>query len=278
MKLPFVTSYAIQNYLSAEIGIIEAHKNNFNHWYIDASLESERPSKWDNNRIDNVKKLCQHYKVTPLLHGNYKIPLASDVEELQIFSIDYVKKEIDLAGKLDAPLIIHGGVLVEPRLINSTKKKSLQIFLSSLDKLLNYASSKNVDILLENLSNYKHFSPFHYIFTSPDEVACVLEKFPKLNLLLDVGHANIGNEPIQFFTQFHNSIFAMSLSNNNGVNDQHLPLEKGEINYINLISEIIKLKWKGIIAFETRGHRSSQNINDLNNIYMTAISKMKKST
>jgi L-ribulose-5-phosphate 3-epimerase len=277
MKPPFVTTYAIQNYLSAEDGIIEAHKNNFDHWYIDASLDGEKPSNWDLHRINNMKKLCQHYQVTPVLHGNFKVPLASDVEELQATSIEYVKKEIDLAHEFNAPLIIHGGAIVEPRLIKSTKKKSLARFLLSLDQLLNYAKSKNVDIFIENLSNYKNFSPFHYIFTHPEEVAYVLDKIPEVKIFFDVGHANIGNDPIGFFTQFQKSIIGMSFSNNNGVNDQHLSLEKGKIDYIALVSEIIKANWKGMIAFETRGRNPARSINDLKKIYSIALSAMKKS-
>ena len=244
MQLPFVTAYAIQNYLQAEDGIIDACKNDFSHWYIDASLESERPGSWNSLRIDNMKQLCNQHGITPIIHGNFKIPLAADVDELQIAAIDYVKKEIDLAYEFDAPLIVHGGAIVEPRLINSTKKKSLERFLVSLDKLINYAATKNVDLFLENLSNYKNYTPFHYIFTSPEDVDYVLRKIPDIKLFIDIGHANIGNNPLDFITNFHKSIIGMSFSNNNGVNDQHLALEKGQIDYVKVVSEISVLKRK----------------------------------
>lgn len=268
---PFVTAYIIQNYLTAEDGLAEAHNNNFNHWYIDASLESERPCNWSNHRIDNLKKLCNLYQITPIIHGNFKIPLSADVNELQTTAIEYVKKEIDLACEFNAPLIIHGGAIVEPRLINSTKKKSLERFLISLDHLLNYAFSKNVDIYLENLSNYKNYAPFHYIFTSRDEITYVLQKIPQIKLFLDIGHANIGNSPLEFLLQFHQSIAGMSLSNNNGINDQHLALGKGKIDYVEIVSTILKLNWKGMIAFETRGCAPIQSITDLIKIYALAM-------
>jgi hypothetical protein len=52
--LPFVKGFALQNYLPAEKGIIEADKHKYHYWYIDISLEEERPSKWNKKRINHV--------------------------------------------------------------------------------------------------------------------------------------------------------------------------------------------------------------------------------
>lgn len=267
MKPPFVTYYALQNYLSAENGIIDASQNNFDYWYIDASHESERPDKWDSRRIDNLNSLVETCKVSPLLHGNFKIPIASDVNEIQIASIKYIKKEIDLAEKIQAPLIIHGGGIVEPRLVKNVKRKSLEIFINSLEVILNYAELKNVTIFVENLSNYKNYVPFHYIFTNEIEISYVLEKLPEIKIFFDIGHANIGCDPLNFFSQFHFAIHGISISNNNGIKDQHLSFQKGTIDYTKFIAKMIDIKWKGIVSFEIRDKKPNEYLNELLTLY-----------
>ena len=273
MKFPFATGFASQNYLLAEEGILYAYQNNSNYWYIDISLLEEHPDKWTTDRISGLLNLIAQYQVFPIVHGNFKVPLASDVELLREASVEYVKKEIDFAKKLNAPLIIHGSVIVEPRLVKKTKKIALDQFIVSLETLLSYAKKQGVTLYLENLSNYTRYLPFHYIFTTPEEVLRVIERIPEIKLFFDVGHANIGNDPLEFFKAFHQSIVGMSFSNNNGEKDQHGGLRTGNISYENFVETILDYNWKGMIAFETRGKTTSQSINDLDLIYKKVIQK-----
>lgn len=272
MKLPFAKGFAAQDYLVAEEGIVSAFQNNMDYWYIDASLNEDRLDQWPIDRINHLEKLINQYNILPIIHGNYKVPLASDVEHLRLASIEYVKKEIDFAKQLGAPLIIHGGAIVEPRLIKKTKKYALNQFFLSIEALLNYSEKCGVNIYIENLSNYTNYFPFHYIFTTPEEISYVLEKIPDVKIFFDVGHANIGNDPVEFFSMFHQSIVGMSFSNNNGVRDSHLGLFNGKIKYSDLVGKILKLGWRGIIALETRGVSASQSIDDLKKVYSRCIS------
>jgi L-ribulose-5-phosphate 3-epimerase len=267
--LPFVKGFALQNYLSAEEGILNAADNHYHYWYIDGSLSTDIVSLWNPERIYNLTNTIKKFNVLPIFHGNYKVPLASDVIELREAAIDYTKKEIDLAEKLSAPLIIHAGAIVEPRLVIKTKQKAIQNYISSLKILLTYAKNKDVDIYLENLSDYQFYRPFHYIFTRDEEFSSVLDEIPEIRLFLDLGHANVGgNHPIKLIEKYFQYIVGMSFSNNNGMQDQHFTFKKGNINYYEVISTIDKLGWQGIIAMETRGiSRPYKNILEVNSIY-----------
>lgn len=270
---PFVTDFALQSYLSAEDGIREAAANQYSYWYIDGSLPTEVPFTWNEQRLITIKKMISDLRVRPVYHGNFKVPLASDIDELRIAAIEYTKKEIDLAGQLSASLIIHGGVVVEPRLITQVKRKAIENYLDSIKILTAYAETKKVQILLENLSNYKNYRPFHYIFTHEEEFDFVLKELPNAKLLLDLGHANIcDGEPVQLIKKYHPYIAAMSLSNNDGNKDQHLALSRGSINYHEVVKTIISVGWKGIIAFETRARSPLDSINDLLNLYQQVVS------
>jgi len=269
IPLPFVRGYALQNYSPAEKGIIDAVQNTYHYWYIDGSLDSEIPKQWNSERIANIVKMIEQYKVYPIYHGNFKVPLSSDVDELRFAAIKYTKNEINLASKLSAPLIIHGGSIVEPRLVNKIKKKAINNFLSSLNVLCSYANSKNVTIYLENLSNYKNYRPFHYIFTHEEEFELILSD-TDLKIFYDLGHANIGNaSPKVIFEKYHKRIVGMSFSNNNGQQDQHLSLMKGTIDYKQILTSVQLTNWKGIVAFETRDVSPKKSISELENLYQT---------
>lgn len=265
--LPFATGYALQKYASAEEGIIEASLFGYHYWYIDGSMESDAPKNWGHKRIANMVDAIEQRNVRPIYHGNFKVPLSSEVDEIRLSAVEYTKKEIDLASELSAPLIIHGGVIVEPRLVNKAKKIAIANFLSSVETLCDYAINKNVVIYLENLSNYKKFRPFHYIFTHEEEFDIVFSALDT-KFFLDLGHANIGNpSPKNIFEKYHGQIMGMSFSNNNGEQDQHLSLEKGTIDYREIVTAINSLKWKGIVAFEIRDFEPDKCIVELENIY-----------
>lgn len=269
---PFVLGYALQEYYTAEMGIIAAKEANYSHWYIDGSLESEVPSQWTTARIDSLLEDIAQYQVKPIFHGNFKVPLAADVLELRKAAIDYTKKEIDLAALLGAPVIIHGSVIVEPRLVNKLKKIALDHYIETIEILTDYAAKKNVEIYLENLSNYKNYKPFHYIFTHMEEFEYVFSKLADLKFFLDVGHANIGGgDAVEIIQRHHHRIVAMSFSNNDGMRDQHLSLNNGTIDYKKIISTILNCRWQGIIAFETRGCSPTQSVHDLFYLYQQAI-------
>lgn len=267
VSLPFVTGFALQNYSQAEKSIIDASIAGYQYWYIDGSMSSDIPKNWDINRIKNMISLIEQYNVRPIYHGNFKVPLSSDVDEIRLAAIQYTKKEIDLASELSAPLIIHGGAVVEPRLVNKVKKEALNNFLYSLDDLSRYARSKNVIIYLENLSNYQNYRPFHYIFTHEKEFDFILSE-TDAKFFLDLGHANIGNDsPGAIFQKYHQRIVGMSFSNNNGQHDQHLSLKKGTIDYSEIVAAICSVGWKGMIAFETRDASPGKSMIDLADIY-----------
>lgn len=269
----FVTAYAQQQYLLAEEGIEQARIDQANMWYIDASLVEEYPKNWSSNRIDTLLKNIDNYKIKPLLHGNFKLPLASDVSEVRQAAIEIACQEVELASRLDAPLIIHGGAIVEPRMVRAAKRKALDDYLRSLDVIINKAAKKGVLILLENLSNYMNYRPFHYIFTTPDEFRYTLErvKCENVKLFYDIGHGFICNgDPIAVIDEFHSQIWGFSVSNNDGIADQHLGINNGLIDYQAVVNKVVEKRWKGVIAFEVRGKPFAKNIADLQSLFTHA--------
>lgn len=265
-----ITAYAQQLYFFAEQGIEQAKTDGANYWYIDFSLPEEYPKNWSVERIDALIKQIQINQIKPILHGNFKIPLATDIDNVRNEALKTVLSEVDLAAELSAPLIIHGGAIVEPRLVIKAKRDALHHYLKNLESIVTYAAKKGVTILLENLSNYKNYRPFHYIFTTPEEYRFIFDRLNAENMLFffDIGHGAIcDGDPVAVIHEFHQKIWGMSFSNNDGVRDLHMGINKGFVDYEKVVSKIIETSWKGVVAFEVRDRSFKQNIDDLNKIF-----------
>lgn len=266
MITKFITAYAQQHYFLAEQGIMQAKKDEANYWYIDGSLPEEYPENWSDQRITSLVKQIHTYDIKPIFHGNFKLPLSSDVFEVREIAVKKVLAEVDLSAELSAPLIIHGGAIVEPRLVIKAKKEALDNYLNSLDIIVSYAEKKGVTILLENLSNYKNYRPFHYIFTTAEEYKYVFDRIGAnhVHFFFDVGHGAIcDGDPIAIIKEFYNKIWGMSFSNNDGVRDLHLGIHQGLIDYQKVVDAIIETSWRGVLAFEVRGRSFTQSIDDV---------------
>jgi len=263
----FMTGAGIQQYHRAEEGVVFAAQEGYTHWYIDGAKYHDRASKWSKHRIMNLLDLIKTYNVTPIYHGSFKNPLASDVPELRRGASDYLRQEIDIAAELSAPLIVHAGGIVEPRNVKNAKKRGLDGFIESLNDVLGYAKSAGVTLWLENLCNYQKFHPFYYIMTNIDEYRYVLNELPDVNMIFDVCHETVGGgDPIATFDELSDRICAFSFSDTPGDRDSHLQLGTGIVDFKSLIEKIMEKKWNGIISFETRGAKTSENFNFLNSI------------
>lgn len=251
----FMSAAAQQDYLSAEAGLDSARSQGYSHWYIDGSLEGERPAEFSAARIAALRAQIQASGMQPLYHGNFKSPLGSDVPALAAAALDYAKQEIDICQQLGgAPLIVHGGGVVEPRLVDAVRAQGLQQLIANLRELVDYATARGVQVWLENLCNYTRFHPFYYICTTAREIAEVLDAVPDLHLFLDVSHAHVnGGDPVDLFRRFHARTAGMSFSDNGGDRDAHLPLGRGNVCFPELVAAIGQTGWRGLIGFETRG-------------------------
>lgn len=253
-SLPFVTGVGVQRYLPAEDGLADAYEQGCSHWYIDASLLSEMPSAWDQRRRAALAHSAAGLGLSPVIHGNFRAPLATEIPQLQEGTLAYIREEIKLAADVNAAaLIIHGGAYVEPRPTKSNRALAFQRFLALLSSVVREANDQGVEIWLENLSYYPKYRPFTYIFTRDSDFAEVLDELPQLKFILDVGHANVNQAAaLTMFSAYFTSVAALSLSNNAGDQDSHLALDQGTLSIAELLARIRDAGWNGVIAFETR--------------------------
>lgn len=266
----YMSGSIIQQYHGAEAGAEHAHKHGYTHWYIDGANKEDRPGQWSQIRIKKMRNLIQELGVTPVYHGNFKAPLGSDVAELRAAALKYLKTEIDLSAELGAPLILHGGGIVEPRGVREALKLALEGYTETVAEAQEYAEARGVELWLENLSNYRKFHPFYYVFTNIEEYRFVLDRVPGIKMLYDVCHETVGGgDPVEVFKELHSHIAAFSFSDTDGMRDSHWPLGVGTIDWNGLTKAIIEKDWYGMVAFETRNVDPVENIRFVTDLYRT---------
>ncbi|KID55347.1 xylose isomerase [Pseudoalteromonas luteoviolacea] len=274
LKLPpFMSGSVIQQYHVAEEGMMHAYNHGYTHWYIDGANEQDAPRNWSDERIEKLREKMAELNVKPVYHGNFKAPLASDVVEIRRAAQKFLRDEIDLAAKLGAPLILHGGGIVEPRYVKQALSEALDGYVETVSEAKAYADEVGCELWLENLSNYQRFHPFYYVFTNIHHYRYVLDRVPGVKMLFDVCHESVGGgDPVAVFNEIHDRVAAFSFSDTDGERDSHWPLGMGTIDFQGLIDAVVKNNWEGPIAFETRDVEPTENINYVNELFENSSS------
>ncbi|MFL1553082.1 MULTISPECIES: sugar phosphate isomerase/epimerase [unclassified Pseudomonas] len=267
----FCTGLAQQKYMGAEKGLQTAVEAGCTHWYIDASLYGEMVEDWTETRIAGLQGQIAKTGVKPIFHSNFKAPLGSDVEAFRTAAVQYVKREIEIASRLGAPLIIHGGCIVEPKIAPMAKQVVLERYLKSVQELALYAEARGTDIYLESLSSYVNYR----IFTHEAQYAWVLEHLqPHANVYfcLNAGHAIIERGlPAAVLRKYPHLIKGIAFRNNSGAQDPYLQEHDDSCDYADVVQAIVETHWQGLVTFETRTQTAKAALADLALMYRQAL-------
>lgn len=238
-----------------------AASNGCTHVYVEGAYADDGVAAWTDQRLAETAALLDTRDVRPIFHGNYKNPLASNVQEIRESAIGYARREIELAGRLDAPIILHGSAIFSHGNPDDIRAEARRCFSESVRTLVSAAQDKDVDIWLENLEYYRDAHPFHTIFSTAEDYAYVLEQVPEVGFTLDIGHENVSTgQSVEVFEQFHDRIVAIDVNDNDGVVDTHWPLGKGNVDFARLLEAVRRTGWAGYLTFETRGATVSEGL------------------
>jgi sugar phosphate isomerase/epimerase len=198
-----------------------------------------------------------NYDFQYLVHNYFPIPqksfvvnIASFDEEIRAMSIKHIKRAINFCKKINAKLYtFHPGFLTDPKGSNKTNNnfdfqwdenhlsvtnysKAKKLMFLALDKVVAYAKSKKIKIAIETEGSLSKKD--HLLMQKPKEYEEFMAIYPASNIgiNLNIGHLNLAAnafhfDRFKFVDLIQNYIVAMELSHNDGVEDQHLPLQSG---------------------------------------------------
>lgn len=185
-----------------------------------------------------------------MLHNYFPPPsepfvlnLASKNAHICAKSIDFFKTGIDLSAAVGAQHYgIHAGFLFDlsvaeiGKQINShvllNRDEGLEIFISNVNKLGNYASDHGVTLLVENnvlsKKNFEKNNEDPLLLTTPGEITVFFNSVREgIKLLLDFGHMKVSSNTLNF--DLHSAVAGIQewvggyhMSETNGELDDHL--------------------------------------------------------
>jgi len=204
---------------------------------------------------DTVKQLrkfedCKFSVHTPFICDDIGHP---DLEIRKI-QVERVFKTIDLAHKIRGSLLnVHAGYAAYDRYFASVdifnkyriaREKYLGLVVNSLEKIQKYAESKGILVSVENLG------PDH-LGRSPQEIEYIISKLDhKIGFTLDVGHANLTGNLWDYLRNLGKQISHVHLHDNDGKEDRHWRLGKGDLDLDKLLEWLHQIKYKGNLVLE----------------------------
>lgn len=173
--------------------------------------------------------------------------LASKNDEIAESSMNLAKNAIKIAKQINRPIYsFHAGFLIDPKTdelgktiraknINN-REECLEIFISRINILAQYAKSHGVELLIENnvisQDNYNTFGDDPLLMTIASEAKYIMENTPdNVNMLLDVAHLKVSSNSLgidkkEMFTVCDKWIKAYHLSDNNGSADTNETIDE----------------------------------------------------
>jgi len=230
-----LTSYAMEElpYIEA---LMFAAENGFDAFEVNLFYPSVDLDNWKWNEIEAINKFSRDEEIEISVHAAfYELNIAAFLKSIREESVRYIIKSIDFCCELGSEVItVHPGKYtygVEPGASPETDplmKIQWDHNIESLKRINAYAESKGITICLENVGwNYLDQS-FEDLLKIRDEVG------HSLQFTLDIGHARIYSEAgiEEGFRVLGDNIRHIHLSDNYGMEDDHLPIGEGNIDYL----------------------------------------------
>ena len=191
------------------------------------------------------KKILIHNFFPPSKNKNFVINIASNNQKIRDESVDLVLRNIDFAESVGSNIYtFHPGFLSSLKPQKDIKKKNYdfnysdkEIFdykkgfknmVNSLKKITQYAKYKNIKIAIETEGSIQKKD--FLLMQKPNEFIKLFKIIPKnLWINFNVAHSYFASKSFNFnlnnfIKLIKKKIIAVELSCNNGINDQHLPI------------------------------------------------------
>ncbi len=223
--------------LEAEIDRIAAAGFDF----VDLTLEP--PGAWPADG-ERVRDLLRAAGVAAIGHSAYYLPIASPLAELRKSAHTLFGEMLDtfVAARIEL-------VNVHPDPINRlfTPEEIRARNAEALAQLTEDASTRGIRLMVENLGRS---------FSRVEDLQPLFDAAPALGFHLDVGHANMllahgeQNRTPALLAAFGDRLAHVHAHDNLGVDDLHLPLGSGTVDWPLVVGSLKQAGWDGSATLE----------------------------
>ena len=181
---------------------------------------------------------------SPLLP--HQVDLSNLDEELRRWSLEEVKKGARILARLGGKvLVVHAGTrLVEgedptARVLQARK---------SVEELVSFCWPMGIQLAMENLLPGA-------VTSGAERVREFVEGFDgdRVGICLDIGHANIGEDPVGALEIVKDRLFTFHIADNHGVTDEHIMPMKGTLDWPSFMRALARAGYAGWFTYEVLG-------------------------
>ena len=197
-----------------------------------------------------ILRLLMETGLFPIGHTAYWVGFGSSHEKVRQGWVEEAKSMIQAASQLNIQLLNfhYNARLGRVGAKDWSRSDFIQNFTDSMKTLTDFATSLNVELMLEN-SPPQGLYPLEGI----EYFAQVINKVPKLKFHCDVAHAYIENGMNgvkQYLDEFGDRLVHVHLHDNHGKQDEHLPLGDGNIDFRRVVKALKEVDYSRTITFE----------------------------
>lgn len=232
-----------------------ASSHGLHHIEINLSKKFLSIETFNSDRIHKLRALSELHNIELSFHIPFHINISEILLPLRKIEINHLLKCIQVASELKTTHVtLHVGKFFWFPVEQRMRKKALKRFVKSMRNLLKVCEDKNVVIAIENLVPIPNGSEYYLLGDNIEEFKFIFSQLDSeyLKFCLDTGHANISEGVLEYVNNFHDKLSCIHYHDNNGFNDEHLPIGKGDIPWEDLAERLINIKYKGPIISECR--------------------------
>ncbi len=194
-----------------------------------------------------IQKALNGWGMGLICHLPTFVHMAHLTESIRRVSVQEVLDALETASDLGAEkAVVHPGYIDGMGV--HVPDHALALAMEGLEKVWLRACRLGLPLCIENL--FPGLGPFN----EPDDFTSIFAAFPEMKLVLDTGHANIGNKSgkrvLDFIRRFGDRLIHLHVSDNNGNQDEHLPVGHGNINFKAVARALEAAGYNGTVTLE----------------------------
>lgn len=205
--------------------------------FVDLFMEEDVATPEKNNP-EKIKAILKKYNLRAVGHTAWYLPTGSSIKSLRKASIAEIEKYFNFFSSIGVEYVtVHGNWM--PCLFSSKECIGFQV--ETLKEPIEISKKYKLKLAYE---------PIDTKFDSIKNVSEILKKVNGLHLHLDIGHSNLyGRSPKGFIEYFKTKIKRVHIHDNDGKDDLHFPIGKGNIDWPKTI-KTLKRYYDGTITIE----------------------------
>jgi len=196
-------------------------------------------------RVERLQEMKASYGLRYSVHAPFTdVNLSADDDYVRNAIMERLETSVKWASELGEVLVFHPGnsTVAERVSPGSAWDSNLQ----SVRRLLRFAEDHGVKALIENVPE-----PFPYVMKSVEHFARFFEEIGEAGMVLDVAHANLRGEALEFIRRFGDRMEHVHVSDNDGGSDIHLGVGEGSIDWEKTLKALKGSPFDGWVTVES---------------------------